>query len=54
MQHATFPGSDTTRGTGDGDHLFRREFLLFHSGTLLQPMSQKLSNIGQLQISLSR
>jgi hypothetical protein len=32
MQHATFPGSDTARGTGDGGYLFGREFALFHSG----------------------
>jgi hypothetical protein len=34
MQHATFPGSDTTRGAGDGDLLFGRQFSLFHFGTL--------------------
>jgi len=31
MQHATFPGSHTTRGTSDRHYLFWLEFLLFHS-----------------------
>jgi hypothetical protein len=29
MQHATFPGSDATRGTGDGDQLCGRESFFF-------------------------
>jgi hypothetical protein len=46
MQHATLPDRDTTRGTRDRDELFGREFFLFHSGTLLQGVWQKLSNMG--------
>jgi hypothetical protein len=52
MQYATFLGTDTTRGTGDGEYLFWREFLLFHCGKLLEDMLQILFNMEQLEINL--
>jgi hypothetical protein len=53
MQHATFPGRDTARGTGDSGYLFGRQFLLFHSGHTILRHVIKLSNMGQLEITLS-
>ena len=42
MQQTALTGSDSARGTGDGEYLSGREFILFHSHRVLPHGSQSI------------